>query len=177
MKSALKCVRSYSKCLKMFPKQMLTIFYNGLRKEVSSRCSSGTARQTFFEQFRKLSPIKSQLDASMHKLANFFNYATKSLKTDEQVENICCGYTVGVNSLLNKIKSTIKSKKLTDYVKQRISNLFGESVDFMCSQYTSVSVCQSRYPQAVSAFEQSSDRFEGFGILKPLMKFAHNFAN
>lgn len=58
------------------------------------------------------------------------------------------------------------------YVRQRISNLFTDSVALLCAQYDNKSACGS----VKLSYNATSPKYAGFGILKPLMKFADNLA-
>lgn len=100
----LKCLRSYqANCLKYFPKQFFNVIFNGVRKEVQSRCATKSTRRTFLTQFRALNKVAKPLNALVFKLINFYESVINSANLDQQIASICCGHLFNNHEMFSTI--------------------------------------------------------------------------
>lgn len=169
MKTSLKCVKEYGKCLKPLPKTMYNILYAGLKKEVTFRCKSEESKKEFVEQSDRTKDAKSQYDGIFFKLTNFYNYATNNLTAEEQLPYICCGYHYIIPDMFKKV-STTTSVKSAKYFDRAIRNLWGDIIDFACGKYKDIDSCTNELPGSKDLYD-NQPRTGNSGILIPLIRF------
>ena len=169
MKSNLKCVKDYAKCLKPLPKTMYGILHAGMKKEVTARCTTQDARKEFVKQVLISEPTKAMYDAIFFKLVNFYDYTTHNKSAELQLPYICCGFQYILKEMFETV-SRGNSEETAKYFDKSIKNMWGDVIDFACGKFSDLGKCRKDLPETEKLY--NSQPLNGTtGILVPLIRF------
>jgi len=169
MKSNLKCVKDYAKCLKPFPKTMYGILHAGMRKEVTARCSTEDSRNTFIKQMLSIEQTKPIYDGVFFKLVNYYDFTTKNISAEMQLPYICCGLQYILKEMYDTVKRG-KSEETAKYLDRSSKTMWEDMIDVAYGKYGEIESCQKELKQTKQIY-QSQGTTGNNGIIVPLVRF------
>jgi hypothetical protein len=173
----LKCVRSYAKCLRAFPRQVFSIVFNSVKNEVANRCTNVNSRKEFSDTFSILWPSRSSVDGIINKITNFNMAVAANVSETNQndmIPSICCGHHY-LEIDLFATAQRLHGDQPALYLRKALDNLFSDVMDFTCSKFKNPGVCDKEMPYVKGLYNKDIS-YPGHGTLVPLIKFANNLA-
>lgn len=118
-------------------------------------------------------------------MSTHLNYIANNVTIEEKIPNLCCGFFLGRDIVLNKVASlcdTVTGPSTKEYILHVLSKASSDAIDLGCGGYSSLQVCDSKVPEHMKILRElaqpsSNATMSQLSFFIPMIKIAQDLGS